>query len=36
MVVEVANLTGTVDMAEGTIEIQVLILVLGDSSDFIL
>ena len=36
MVVVVANLTGTVDMAEGTIEIQVLILVLGDLSDFIL
>lgn len=33
---QVVNLTGTVDMAEGTIEIQVLILVLGDSSDFIL
>ena len=36
MEVGVANLTGTVDMAEGTIEIQVLILVLGDFSDFIL
>jgi hypothetical protein len=36
MEVVVDNLTGTVDMAEGTIEIQVLILVLGDFSDFIL